>query len=164
MGQKTRAQIVSEGLLQAGDTSLTLRANVWLNAKLREIYSGWPWPFLQKRASGIALASGTTSLPFGNGSTETLEVKHIYDPIYVYRSDYSYQGPARIREFLDHAPDEVMSNPATNIGPPAMFRVVPSNSIWGTWSLKPNPIPDRACKTWRPGPITAIRSIRPCPK
>lgn len=146
MGQLTRGTIVSEGLLIAGDTSLTTRANVWLNAGLRKLYRSWPWPFLHKRHTGIALASGATSFSFGNGATEALEVARIFDPLSVYASDYSVNQQARIKQFTDHIPstDEALNNPATLRGIPNEFRMSPSNTVWGTWTLRPSPIPDRA--------------------
>lgn len=146
MGQLTRATIVSEGLLLAGDTSLTARANVWLNMALRSVYRSWPWPFLHKRHNGVALAAGASSLTFGNGSTETLEVTRIFDPIVVYRAAYDGAGQARVRQLLDQTLEthEAVTNPTINIGIPTEFRVKPSNTVFGTWTLTPNPIPDKA--------------------
>lgn len=146
MGQLTRGTIVSEGLLIAGDTSLTTRANIWLNAGLRELYRSWPWPFLHKRHNGISLPAGTASFNFGNGATEALEVARIFAPINVYSSDYSITAHARVRQFTEHnlSTDEITQDPAKNVGIPTDFRVSPSNSVWGTWTLRPSPIPDKA--------------------
>lgn len=60
MGTLTRDTIVSEALQLAGDTSLTSRAEVWLNAWLRDEYRGWDWDFL-RRLTTISLASGAVS-------------------------------------------------------------------------------------------------------
>ncbi len=147
MGQLTRATIVSEGLLKAGNTSLTTRANVWFNAWLRSTYRAWPWPFLHKRATGIALAQGATSLTFGNGSTETLEVQRVLDPIWVYDSAYATRARARIRPVVGDVGlnlDETINSPTGNVGLPEFFKVRASNTVWGTWTLQPVRVPDKA--------------------
>jgi hypothetical protein len=146
MGQLSFASIVTNGLQKAGDTSLTTYANVWLNAFLRETYRDWPWPFLHKRTTGIALAAGTTSLSFGAGSTETLEVPRIFDPIKVYTAAYTGKGVARIRQIIesdvDH--DAVFNDTTQGRGIPTTMKIQPDASLWGKWTLRPWPVPDKA--------------------
>lgn len=146
MGQKTRTEIIDAGLQLAGDTSLTTHAVTWLNAFLRETYRSWPWPFLHKRYTGLALGAGVTSLSFGNGSTEALEVPRIFDPIKVYTSDYRSKGKARIRQMVesdvDH--DATYNDPAQGRGIPTTFKIRADNTLWGKWTLYPWPVPDKA--------------------
>ncbi len=147
MGSLTRAQIVSQGLYLAGNTSLTTQANTWLNFWLRDEYAAWPWPFLQKRLSGIALAAGATALAFGAGSGgEVREVLRIIDPVWLYDSSYMNRKRVRIRQLLGGslAEDETVNNPANFVGLPETFKARKSNITNGLWSLVPAPVPDKA--------------------
>lgn len=145
MGQLSFATIVSEGLLLAGDDSLTTRANVWLNAWLRSQYAAWPWPFLQRRATGVSLASGATSLSFGAGAIVTPEVKRILTPVFIYDSAYTTAKRVSVRTLTggELVEDETVNNPSNNIGAPARFKVRADTSLWGKWLLIPTPVPDR---------------------
>lgn len=145
MGALTRGTLVSEGLLIAGDDSLVTRAGVWLNAELRKIYLSWSWPFLNKQSTTVTMAANVASFDFGAGSTETLEVSRILDPVNFYTADYGTKSVARIRQFRDHneSSDEILNKPSTNVGLPTLVRVIPSNTVYGKWTVKPSPIPDR---------------------
>lgn len=145
MGQQTRTEIVSEALLLAGNSGLTTNANSWLNNWLRSAYTAWPWPFLHRSISSLALSSGATSLSLGAGSNGvTLEISRIFDPIRVYTSTFADRGQARIIPFVQFNADldERINNPVS-VGMPATFKVAPDTSLWGKWSLKPWPIPDK---------------------
>lgn len=146
MGALTRLQLVTQGLALAGDASLSSLAPTWLNAWLRKEYSAWPWPFLQRKQVGLALAAAATSVSFGNGATVTPEVLRIFDPVQVYTSDYRTRGQARVVSFVEQNPDldESANDPATNIGLPTRIRVAPDSTLFGKYALKPWPIPDRA--------------------
>lgn len=146
MGQLTRDTLISEALLIAGDDSLSTRAVVWLNAWLRSQYRAWPWPFLHKRVSGLALNAGVQSLTLGNGSGGVaLEIQRILDPIFVYDSSYSTRHRARIVNVHTHdlGADETVNNPASYRGLPGQFKVRAA-STWGQWIIYPTPIPDKA--------------------
>ena len=142
MGQLTRAQIVDEGINLAGNSQLTTRANTWLNAWLRSQYAAWPWPFLHKRISGVALASASTSLLLGAGSNGvTAEIRRVLDPIQLYDSAYSLKGQLRIRPNNGANPlwDESSNNPSLT-GLPSHIKVA-QDTLWGRWKLYPWPIP-----------------------
>lgn len=144
MGALTRAQIVAQGLLIAGRTDLTTQGNIWLNAFLRDAYRSWSWPYLHKTYVGLSLPSGTTSLLFGAGSTETLEVPHIFDPIRIYTSDKSMRENVRVRQWTDgDAWTDEDLQASTDVGLPRVVRLLPSNASWGKWTLRPYPTPDR---------------------
>lgn len=147
MGQLTRAQIVSNGLQLAGDTSLTTLANTWLNAWLRAHYASWPWPYLHKRITGVALAAGTTSIDIGAGSNGvTPEIKRIISPLWLYSSTYSTARKLTVRATYggDIGSEEVVHDSATWRGTPELIRIRAHTSTWGKWTLVPLPAPDRA--------------------
>lgn len=147
MGALTRGTIVSEGGLQAGDTSLGTRMNAALNAWLRSMYAAWPWPFLERRKSGLALAAGDTSVAVGGGSGGvTPQIQRILNPIYVYNSAYSKRGRATIRQ-LTGGPidlDESANSSSVGRGMPAAFKVRGKSTGFGVWDLIPYPVPDAA--------------------
>ena len=59
-----------------------------LNAELFRLYNSWPWPFLQRRITGVSLAADTQSLALGAGSGGiSLAVRQFLDPIRVYAYD-----------------------------------------------------------------------------
>lgn len=146
MGQLTRGTIVTEGMRLAGRTDLSTQANIWFNAWLRSVYRSWTWPFLHKKALAVSLTAGTTSISFGAGSTETLEVQHIFDPIKVYSSDKRTLGIARIRQLEDGSlysdEDLIDWSQTNNRGLPHAMRVRPDTSVWGKWTLLPYPVAD----------------------
>ncbi len=145
MAQATCASLISEALLQAGDTSLGARAVVWGNQWLRSQYRAWPWPFLQKRASGLTLNSGATSLVVGGGSGGVTDViQRIYDPLYLYTSDKSTRSTARFSQLVGGSiefDEDARLN--SQIGLPVRFKGRPSSTTWGVYTLIPDPIPDR---------------------
>jgi hypothetical protein len=147
MGSLTRAQIVSQGLAEAGyDTTYQTIAETDLNARLQRIYSQFPWPFLQKRIAGVALTQGATSLDIGAGAAGvTNGIQRILNPMYLYRSDYTYSGRIQIRQIAGGPVDldETVNNPATLTGPPQLMKVRQHNTTPGKWTLVPLPIPDR---------------------
>jgi hypothetical protein len=145
MGALTRDAVVLAGLNIAGRTDLSTLANVWLNAWLRSQYGAWPWPFLYRRITGLALNAGTTSLTIGAGNGGiTPEIQEVRDPLWVYTSDYGKRGKARIRELLDGeiSFDETVNNPATNRGMPTRFKIRANPTTIGAWDLIPGPVPD----------------------
>lgn len=145
MGTLTRGQIVTEGLLLAGNANLVDRANQWLNSWLRSHYRSWPWPFLIRRAQNITLSAGATSLLVGGGNNGiTEQVQRLYDPVYVYTADKKSRAIARIRSVIAGPVDmdESALNPSDNIGMPAYFKVR-SGTTWGTWQLEPYPYPNQ---------------------
>lgn len=146
MGQLTRAQIVEHGLAKAGaPENLTSEAEVWLNAWLRSQYRAWPWPFLQRRVTGVALGTGVQSLTLGAGAGGvTLEIARILDPLFIYSSGYTKQGRVRVRNITGGYPadDEIINNPVTNIGQPAQCKVRADTTLWGKWVLWFTPVPN----------------------
>lgn len=146
MGQLTRGIIIKEGMLLGGDDTIQVRVNTWLQEWLDSQYRAWPWPFLQQRASNVALATGTQAVAFGNGAVVATPVQRVLSPIYVGSSDYGTKARAYVSQLGDHDTDqdETLNNPSTFRGLPAHFRVRPSATTWGTWSLIPLPFPDKA--------------------
>jgi hypothetical protein len=148
MGSMTRLEIITQGIAEAGvdDTNKSL-AETDLNLRLQRIYNAWPWPFLQKRASGVALAQGATSLDVGNGSGSITDlIRRILNPMYLYRSDYTYAGRISTRPIAGGpvSLDETINNPATLTGPPQLMKVRQHSTAAGKWTLTPMPTPDRA--------------------
>lgn len=145
MGVATCTEIISEGLLLAGDTSLTSRAQVWLNQWLRSQYAAWNWPFLYRKASGLTLSSGTGSLTVGAGSGGiTPLIQRIFDPIYLYTSDKQTRGNVRFREVLGgDVSMEEDARPDSQIGRPVKVKGRKVYSTAGAWELVFDPVPER---------------------
>jgi len=146
VGALTAETIVSEGLLAAGDTSLTTRGLVWLNRWLRSAYRAWPWPFLYRRGSLLALSAGTTALSVGNGALITPPIMRIEDPLWVYKSDKTARQRARVVPLHDGDIDQDVDliDTTLNRGMPQQFRVRADTAVFGKWSLIPWPVPDQA--------------------
>lgn len=146
MGSATLSTLVSEGLLMAGDTRLTDRAKVWLKDWLRSQAAAFPWPVLHREKSGVALALGSQSVAFGNGSEVTPQVVKIHDPIFVYDSTFSTRQNVRIRparsDTLDW--DETINNSATNRGTPNYAKITPFVGTPGKWTVTFDRAADKA--------------------
>lgn len=68
MGILTLGQLLEESLELAGDTSLTPRAMVWVNAALANLYASAAWPFLITRYGAYHLEQGVNTLgTYGDG-------------------------------------------------------------------------------------------------
>ncbi len=142
----TCANLISEALLLAGDTSLSARGVVWLNQWLRSQYAAWPWPFLIRRASSLTLAAGTTSLTVGGGSGGvTPAIRRLVDPVYLYTTARTTQGTVRLTDLLDG--DQAFdgdSRPSTQTGLPRTVQTRANATTWGKWDLIFDPIPEQA--------------------
>ena len=139
-------EIISEGLLLAGDTSLTTRAVVWLNQWLRSQYRAWPWPFLQTRASGLTLSASSGSMTVGSGiGGVTPDIQRVIDPVYLYTTAKTIRGTLRIQQ-LNSGPIEadIDARLSTRTGTPTSLKLRPSNSVYGRWLFIFDPIPDQA--------------------
>jgi hypothetical protein len=146
MGTLSRDSIVTAGLQKAGKTNLTSLANTWLAAWLRTRAAEWSWPQLQRRASGIALSAGATSLSVGAGSNGiTPEIHRLHDPIFISDGTYATRAYARIRQLVGqyNINDESL-RPSTERGLPVEFKVRRDSATPGRFTLVPYPYPDKA--------------------
>lgn len=145
MGTMTVQEILDEGGLLSGNDNIQARALSGLNNWLRKQYRAYPWVFLQKKATGIALAAGVQSLNVGNGNGGvTPEVARILAPIYVYNTSYQRKAKADIVQLQGSGIefDESANNPTTNRGLPGRFKVRDASSVTrGMWTLYPWVIP-----------------------
>lgn len=71
----TRAQIIEEGLSQAGRADLTANARLWLNLILEEIYLTQDFDWLVKTNSAFAVTQGA-SLPTDYRSAKSAVIVH----------------------------------------------------------------------------------------
>lgn len=180
MGQLTLSSIVSQGLAKASRSDLTTFATTQLNAWLKQRAGDWPWPQLVRRITNVALASGATSISFGNGASGvTEEVQNIIDPVLIFTSDFKSKGKVRVQKLIDvplHI-DESVNDPALNKGIPQLIKIRADATLGGKWTLIPYPIPDRAYllavdyltmpgdytsgqKPWYPGDATMIQQVK----
>lgn len=150
MGSLTSTSIISQGMLLAGRDDLATPALGWLNSWLRSQYAAWPWPFLLKRLTNQALATGTTSYLFGAGSGGTSDWVHqVRDPIMLRTSDYGTRQMARVRQLIGGMPeidpewDETLTDSTTQRAVPILFKVR-ATQVGGQWELIPQRAPDRA--------------------
>lgn len=144
MGVLTRGQIVTEGLLKAGKapTSLSTRANTWLNVRIRSLEKGAPWPYLLQKRDGLALNTGAASASVGAGDGGvTNDIKLVKSPILIYASTYTTRVIAPITS-VDGLFHDTGYDTAARRGVPAAFRVA-QGTVWGKWSLIPDITPDR---------------------
>jgi len=148
MGAKTMGTIISEAGLLAGRDDLEDEVLAWVNNWLRQTYLSWDYPFLHRSREALSLPAGTTSLDIGAGqSGVTPEIQRILDPVWVYKSDYSYKGQARLRQLTGgnntRAEDRIHDS-SVGRGAPQQVRVRPHSSTYGRWSLVFLPVPDAA--------------------
>lgn len=148
MGDMTRDAIIEAGQGRMGNKSSALqeRLVVDFQAWLTRQYQSWSWPFLKKRAVGISLAQGATSLTVGNGNGGITNkiIKLGNSPIIYYTSDRSVTGKAPIVQSEDVSLtfDETLANSTTFKGTPNRFKVRRNGE--GIWDIIPLPFPDRA--------------------
>lgn len=144
MGTMTVTDIVNEGCLLAGDTSLSTRAKVELKAWLRSQYRGFLWPFLKREISNAALNAGASSFTLGAGvGGVTQHLQRVNDPVFIYPTDLSSRSKVRIHtDFGDSVMQPVDVSPAPS-GLPTMARVVHTGTP-GQRKLEFNLAADRA--------------------
>lgn len=148
MGRYTRTELIAAGQARVGNnsTAVTTRIQTEFQAWLDRQYAGWSWPFLKKRATGLTLAQGATSLTVGAGSGGvTLEIIKLVSPLGFYTTDRSTKGKAHIVPSADSdvSYDETLASSSTFIGTPTEFKAR-HGSVRGSWDLVPLPFPDRA--------------------
>lgn len=148
----TRDDILAQGGALGGNTGLGDVMVTSFKAWLTKMAKEWPWSQLKKKAGSdivaVELASGSATKLFGAGlgdAEETLKVQSIFDPITVYTSDYRTKATARVKTLTGNSADndELATNPSTNLGLPATFKLARKYGTDGGWVLKPNPIPNR---------------------
>lgn len=149
MSYKTLGTLVEEGCKRIGRDDDDLEAEVLKGVLnwLRQTYLSWPWPFLHESRAQLSLPTGTTALTIGGGNGGiTPEIQKVIDPIWVQTSDGGIRAMARIRQLTggnDTHEEERVQSSATWRGLPSVFRVRPSTSTPGVWSLVPMPYPDK---------------------
>lgn len=151
MGKLTRTQIINQGITLAGKSTsssafVSLVVVSW-NAWLRSTYKGWLWPFLLRQASAISLPAGTTSITIGasNGGI-TDDIDDLFDPIYVWTSDYSTKEVARVRQIRGGraSSEPAIQDPSKNRACPREFKAREGGSGGeGSWILTPYCVPDK---------------------
>lgn len=144
MGALTLTEIVTEGMLRAGDDTVTTRVTIGFKAWLREQARRYPWPTLLKKKQGLALAAGSTAVNFGNGEGgETRKVCEIRRPLWVYRADFTGWKRADIIALESEASEPDVFDTTTRRGVPATFKVRAHDTIQDCWRLEPQLVPDR---------------------
>jgi hypothetical protein len=154
MADATFSEIISEGLLQAGDTGLTARIVPVFNYWLRSQAKTFLWPQLKRFRSAVPLAAGVQRLPLGSGGGSiTEEIHRINDPLKIYTSNYLAKQDVRIKTDWSGVadPSDVVDNILTNLGCPSTARVTtfPNDYdavavIKGKWDVIFNCAADRA--------------------
>lgn len=139
MAQKTRIDIVNEGMLLAGRDDIADRANVWLQTWLDSVANSWPWPINTREKFAIPVAASTRELVVGNGNGGiTQKVLRIFDNIWGYSTDYRSRTRVRIKQFLTQPELLGDTNPAISM--PAECRVT-QPAGFGSFTLSLNPVP-----------------------
>lgn len=145
MGSLTRGELITEAALKAGKepASIQARARTYLNVRLRSLYKGWPFSFLQRRLEGLALGVGAGAVSVGAGAGGvTEEIKLIRSPILVYTADYSARGRALVQSVHGDFPTTGI-NTVTARGMPGLFYVRANATTYGRWDIAGDFTPDR---------------------
>ena len=143
MGASIFSEIVSEGLLQAGDTSLTTRANFALKKWLRSQAEGFLWPQL-KGNEQVAVGANSEDFDIGAGDGGvTEEIFRINDPMKIWETgSETLAGMANIRVKTDW--DDTLVNPFDGSqGKPTEARLK-QNTTKGSWTVSFDHETDRA--------------------
>lgn len=142
----------------AGAPDAAPTVNVYLNQWLRSRAQDQMWPELIKRGKTISVPQGQQDVVVGatpGGSANSGisdQIFRIVDPIWIYSSDYSSRGEARIRHLFGGTidDDETINDPTTNKGIPTLVKARIAGYAPGTkpqlgaWALVFTPYPDKA--------------------
>jgi hypothetical protein len=140
MGQMTRAALVSEGLLLAqrpADDYPTQVTN-WLQRWLDSVAASWPWPLLQREATGLVVSAGSLTVGNAQGGV-TPKILKVLDNCWMYDATRTFLQRVRIKPQLNRPDDRLPPNGA--VGPPAEMRIF--QTTFGVWTLHFNPNPDK---------------------
>lgn len=143
MGLLTRAQLISQAGLAAGNDQSTTFVNVWLDAWLHRTAKSWAWPLLKYRLENVATVAGTSYVTVG---TSTLYIHRIFNPLFYRSSDYSQRGRILISELLNGNPDndESVSLSSGRLGAPSTCKIRNATSgVPGIFNVYLDPVPDK---------------------
>src|SRR5688500_3520520 len=143
MGTLTRGVIVSEGLNLAGNTGLTARANVWLNAWLADTYASWDWPWLIGRYGPFNVASGAPTFTFGDGVNTADKILRINRAGWADTAVDGFRGWVTVsgRGTFDPMADPAWLG-ASNTGLTNLGLIEPSPTNPFQWVINFSPLPD----------------------
>lgn len=136
MGVLTGTEVISHGLTLAGNTNLTAIAAVELRIWLKKLQDSADWRFFTTRYGPFALAAGTSSFEFGDGTKTPDRIDFIRR---VVLADSLNTG---FRSEVDIVDDDAIGNgedpllvDSTNTGLPGRLLVTPatSGSYTGRW-------------------------------
>jgi hypothetical protein len=146
MGQRTRAEIVTNGLLLAGrDDASTTLGNRWLQTWLDSVAASINWPLLKKET--VVTLTTAQEQTFGNGSGGVSEkIIKVHDNLYWVTPDSRSFGRITLRNSLSSPIEKLQASSIT--GPPSSARVLAAG--WGAWALSFDPRPDIVYKLYLP--------------
>lgn len=147
MGRLTFTELLAAGQGKMGNLSAALgsRLEVEFQAWLDKQYVGWQWPFLKKRATGLSLTTGLTSLTIGAGNGGiTQEIIRLVSPLGYYNTARTVKGKSPIiaSAGYDILNDETLADSSTYRGLPRQFKAR-AGTTRGTWVIIALPFPDR---------------------
>jgi len=149
MGIYNRTELLAAGIAQMGQTTneaMSSRLEIQFQAWLDRQYASWSWPFLKRRAVGINLLTGATTVTVGWDAGEVIhnQISKILSPIGFYTSNKNTKGKAEIIQSLNASliHDETLQDSTKYRGLPQAFKVK-MTSTWGVWEIIPLPFPDR---------------------
>ena len=145
MGE-TFATIVSNGLLEAGNTSLTTYAKSKLKSWLRSQAASFLWPMCKGEVTNLALAVDAQKVSLGNGSGGvTEEIIRVMDPMKLWSSDYTVRQDVRVQTdwATGFVVDNVSTKAADNKGVPS-YAKVKTTTTKGRWDVIFDKVADRA--------------------
>lgn len=140
MGQMTRLQIVTEGMLMAGRDNLAVRANIWLQTWLDSVAASWPWPVNIRESLVVPVTAGTNTVSVGGGDSGVTEkIIRILDNCSIFTAASQARSSVRLNQFLTTS---ARTDAAAGRSMPSSVRT--SQTTFGKFTLTFNSVPDQA--------------------
>ncbi len=151
MASLTRAQLLTQAGLAAGNDQSSAFVATWLDAWLKRTAKSWAWPVLKKQVVDMSAPAGGSSIYVGNGyatkilgvSATTNVIHRIFNPLNFYGSTKKQRGRVFIRELMDGNPDNdvASSNVSDRTGAPTTVKIQKNDD--GSMILMLDPVPDK---------------------
>lgn len=128
MSTMTRAALMSQAGLAAGNTQASAFVRTWLDAWLQRTAKTWSWPCLKMAISNVPVTTGSIVATLGNGSGGVTPYLHkLLNGVVFWRvqTGYSPNGRAFIRPIGDTDPStrEELIDPSKGRGKPETVKV-----------------------------------------
>lgn len=140
MGTLTRAELLGQAGLAAGNTEAASFVRVWLDAWMARTAKSWSWPVLKANISNVSVQTGALSIQLGNGTNGVTQYLHkLLNGTVFWRvqSGYAPNGRAFIKPLSDVDPTtrDGSIDPNQNRGKPETIKVRMDSAFPGKLTL-----------------------------